>query len=195
MMISLKNGRLFYKILKELLEELLLNGLINLRMLLKHAEKKISLHNYRFFLSQEKGLAYMTDFRILILFSILTKIMGTESNIYTALQALSNRRPYTKKGDIEIKILEEIITFLDYQQHGGQATDSTYFYISNDVNISIEYHLIGRSYDDPHRINITDIYPLKDEDADYNHMHNTTLPLFPLFLLAFKKYQSLKKID
>ncbi|WP_282149008.1 P-loop NTPase fold protein [Algibacter lectus] len=187
--IDLKNKRGTASIIfQEIIEDLINNDLLNLRTLLKLYNKEYALKFFEFKISENNGKSLNWHFQKILVFDFLISFYGSVNSLRTALEKLAKLNPSKRINHLELKRYNDLIAFIDYNNHKTAVGD--FIYANVDLNISIKYKALryGEQKDET-TTNIKGITDIKN-----NEVNRLDFPFAPLLKIAFEEYVNLKRI-
>ena len=171
--------KLFYEILRDLIDA----RLLNLRTLISSINKQHILKDITF---KTGGKWFSSDELVMVsIFNLLISIYGSVSALNLVLQKLSKRKSFKVMNDLYI--LEPILCFLDYKVHKGEPAE-LYSYGNKELGICIKYSINISGYD----------IDLKIKEFKYI---NATLnikkdfPFAPFLYKAFQEFLGIEKTN
>lgn len=188
--LKLHDSQIFTTILlKEILADLVLNNLLNLRILLKLVNKEYNLKLFHFKLDSNYGREINWHYMIFPIFDFLLTLYGSENSLFVALSKLSSKVPSKFSNDSELRRYGQVITIIDYKNHKSKEGEYNYNNIDLDFNISYEISHFGYSRDEKF-CNITEL-----NGVDVSVSANVDFPVYPLLKIALENYFTLPKIN
>ncbi|UZR93147.1 P-loop NTPase fold protein [Chondrinema litorale] len=184
-----KKGRSDYSLLKEILQELINNNLLNLRSLLKIHDQDYMPNRYFIKIDYNKKIENYTCSMIFI-FDFLSIIYGSKKNLEIALKSLASKnqiRHETTEDALNFKNYGDLVELVDIKRHNF-SLHPKHLYQNVELNIKIEYHIIrnGHSY-------VTIIDGINHKEIDIVNEFN--FPFRKLLYLAFQNYITLDIAD
>lgn len=132
-------SRLFIIILNELISQ----DLLNLRIIKSALEREHSLENFSFKKGSYSGIFFSNQMIVIHLFQLLSSIYGSHSSLEIVLKKLIKRKPFKMIKDKSS--LEPLLCLIDYKNHNGIEGEKEY--LIKDYNIKINYSINGTDYD------------------------------------------------
>jgi hypothetical protein len=173
---------------KEILEDLINNDLLNLRTLLKLSDKEYILKSFAFKIIENFRRASSLQFQKILVFDLLISFYGSTTSLRTALEKLTERNPSKLFDDTELWRYGNLIALIDYKNH--QTLEGAFEYNNTDLNIFINYS-VKRHSNGSSQIgaNIDKVTYL-----DTPEIKRLEFPFAPLLKIAFEEYVSLARI-
>jgi hypothetical protein len=186
--INLRDRDMITVNVKEILEDLINNDLLNLRTLLKLFDKEYILKSFEFKIIENYKKTSSLYFQKILVFDLLISFYGSTTSLRTALEKLTKRNPSKLFDDTELWRYGNLIALIDYKNH--QTSESAFEYINTNLNISINYS-VKRYSDGSNQIGAKID---KVTYLDTPEIKRLEFPFAPLLKIAFEEYISLARI-
>lgn len=176
------------KSFREILEDLVNNDLINLRTLLKLADKEYKFSFFQFRVGDSHIRSSSWHLQKILIFDFLVAFYGSVTSVKNALTKLAERNPTKIVDAYDFRRFGSLITLLDYKYH--KCEEGEYEYKNIHLNLLIKYSV--RRYGESNEEINSDIISL-------NYLDNLDakrfdFPFSQLLKLAFDEYIALNRI-
>lgn len=172
---------------KEVLVDLVNYDLLNLRTLLKLADKEYDFIFFRFKIDENSRNVSSWHYKKILIFDFLVSFYGSVTSVRTALTKLNERNPYKMIDKYEIRKYGNLITLLDYRNH--KNTEGNFQYKNPNLNLKINYSI--SRFGNSHEEISADIINLEYIN---NSMQRFDFPFSQLLKIAFEEYVNLSKV-
>jgi hypothetical protein len=173
---------------KEILEDLINNDLLNLRTLLKLFDKEYILKPFEFKISAGSRRVSSLHFHKILVFDLLISFYGSTTSLRTALQKLTERNPSKLFDETELGRYGNLVHLIDYKNH--RTSEGPFKYNNTDLNISINYSVKRFSDGSSQTFATIDNVSYLDTSGS----KRLEFPFAPLLKIAFEEYISLVRI-
>ncbi len=181
------SGNLVTMNLKEILEELVNNDLINLRILLKLYNTTYSFNSFQFKIDENHGRASNWQMKHIVIYDLLVSFYGSITSLKLALEKLSERNPTKLVDERQLKRYGHLITLIDYKNH--KTVPEEYEYQNKELNLLIKYTVQRYgNWQEEVGSNISEVNYL-----DNKEIKRFDFPLSSLLKIAFDQYTNLTK--
>lgn len=186
-LIDFKNhGKISTLNFKELIQDLVNYDLMNLRTLLKLADKEYDFDFFQFKTNENSRNAKSSHYKKILIFDFLVSFYGSVTSAKIALAKLSERNPSKMIDKYDITRYENLIMLLDYKNH--ENNEGNFDYKNHNLNLIITYS-ISRSFQGE----------ICCEISNFAHIENPLIkrldfPFSQLLKIAFEEYVNLIKI-
>lgn len=173
---------------KEILEDLINNDLLNLRILLKLFDKEYSIKFFDFRINQNHGRTSNWHFQQILVFDLLIAFYGSITSLKIALEKLAERNPSKIIETGHLRRYGNLIALVDYRNH--KKSEGNYEYNNTDLDISIKYSTV--KYGDWNDEIFANIIEFKNLNNPL--IERLDFPFAPILKIAFDEYLNLSRI-
>jgi len=172
----------------EILEDLVNNDLMNLRTLLKLADKQYKFNFFQFRMDENNTRSSSWHWKKILIFDFLVAFYGSVNSVKNALVKLSERNPSKIVDKYDFRRFGNLITLLDYKNHKNNDGEHSYKNINLNLLVTYSIRRYGESYEEVS----SDIISINYLDSpDINRFD---FPFSQLLYLAFIEYINLNRI-
>ncbi len=172
---------------KEVLVDLVNYDLLNLRTLLKLADKEYDFNFFQFKIDENSRNVSSWHYKKILIFDFLVSFYGSVTSARTALTKLAERNPYKMVDKYQIRKYGNLITLLDYRNHKNVEGNFEYKNPILDLKINYSISRFGNFHEE---IN-SDIISLEHINKSSQRFD---FPFAQLLKIAFEEYVNLTKV-
>lgn len=174
--------------LKDILINLINSNALNLRTLLKLANKQYQIKIYTILFEGQYDRISSIHLNIVLMYDFFLSLYGTHLSLDIAIMKCEKNRPLRSVDSIILWRVGFLLTILDYEKH--KFKDGHYVYNNNALDLTIHYEIkhFG-DWNDLIAGRAERIVKLNEQETDL-----TIIPFFTLLRMTFDKLNQYKKI-